>query len=212
MLDFAAAVVLSYLVGAIPTSIIAGKLLKGIDIREHGSGNAGATNVYRVLGAVPAVVVLLLDAGKGVLAVFVFAPLASERLIGDPVAVELICGLVAILGHSFPVWASFKGGKGVGTGAGVMFSIIPIVTAILVAIFILVVAITRYVSLGSVVASVLLPIAVLFEKFILGMKVSNILIWICIFLALFVVLSHRANIKRLIAGTEHKFGEKTKSG
>ncbi len=210
MSEIIIAVILSYLVGAIPTSIIAGKLLKGIDVREHGSGNAGATNVYRVLGALPAVAVLLLDAGKGVLAVFVFASLVSEGFIGDPVAIQLICGLVAILGHSFPVWAGFKGGKGVGTGAGVMFSITPVVTAILVTIFIIVVATTRYVSLGSVIASALLPVAILFEKFILGMEVSIALIWICILLAIFVVLTHRANIKRLLAGTENKFGKKTK--
>jgi len=161
MIEPAISIIVSYLVGAIPTSIIAGRFLKGIDIRQHGSGNAGATNVYRVLGPIPAITVLFIDAGKGVLAALWFANWISPDILGDPTNAKILCGLAAMIGHTFPVWAGFKGGKGIGTAAGVMISIIPIETVILLVIFIVVVAVTRYVSLGSIVAGLLLPMIML---------------------------------------------------
>ncbi|MBD3169178.1 MAG: glycerol-3-phosphate 1-O-acyltransferase PlsY [candidate division Zixibacteria bacterium] len=210
MIEFISALIISYLAGGIPTAIIAGKILKGIDIRDYGSGNAGATNVFRVLGPVPAIAVILIDAGKGVLAVLLISTIVPPSFINDVDGVRIICGLAAILGHNLPVWAGFRGGKGVGTGAGVMFSVLPLETGIAVLCFAVVVALTRYVSLGSMIAATVLPVLLLIEKFYLGYVISDILLGVCIFTCLFVIISHRSNIRRLIAGKENKIGKRVK--
>ncbi|MCP4631692.1 MAG: glycerol-3-phosphate 1-O-acyltransferase PlsY [candidate division Zixibacteria bacterium] len=210
MLELIGAIIVSYLVGGIPTSIIAGRLLKGIDIREHGSGNAGATNVYRVLGPVPGIVVILIDAGKGVLSVLLFAQFVPPDIINDAAGIQIICGFTAILGHSFPVWAGFRGGKGIGTGAGVLFSIIPLISAIAVSIFIIAVALTKYISLGSMLATISVSLMLLIEKYFLGKDTSPILLYVCIVLTIFVLFSHKANIKRILNGTENRFGKSVK--
>jgi glycerol-3-phosphate acyltransferase PlsY len=210
MIELIIALILSYLVGGIPTSIIAGRILKGIDIRDHGSGNAGATNVYRVLGPVPAAVVVLIDAGKGIISVLLISTIVPQMLLNDPVGMKTICGMAAVIGHSFPLWAGFRGGKGVGTGAGVMFSLIPAETAILLAIFIIIVIITRYVSLGSISVAVLLPAFLIIEKYLLNRDISNILLVVSLFISVFIIFSHRSNIRRLMDGKENRIGGRVK--
>lgn len=210
MIELIIALMLSYLVGGIPTSIIAGRILKGIDIRDHGSGNAGATNVYRVLGPVPAVIVVLIDAGKGIVSVLLISNIVPQTLLNDPVGIKIICGMAAVIGHSFPVSAGFRGGKGVGTGAGVMFSLIPVETAILLVIFIIIVIITRYVSLGSISVAVLLPVFLIIEKYLLNRDISDILLVVSLFISVFIVFSHRSNIRRLMDGRENRIGGRVK--
>ncbi len=210
MIQFIAAIIISYLIGSIPTSIIAGRLLKGIDIRDFGSGNAGATNVYRVLGPIPAIVVVLTDAAKGVAAVLLVAAIVPYSFLGDTDGIRILCGLSAIVGHSFPIWANFRGGKGVGTAAGVMFSIIPLESFLLLILFIIVVAVSRYVSLASIMAGIFLSLILLFEKYWLGKEISDILFAVSVFISIFVLFSHHSNIKRLIQGKENKFGKRIK--
>ena len=188
-------ILVSYLLGAIPFGLLIGKI-KHIDIREKGSGNIGATNVFRTLGPVPGATVFLLDLLKGTGAVMI-----GRAFSGDPLIIVL-CGLVAVIGHSFPVYLGFKGGKGAATGLGVLLGVAPDIFLFALLIFLVTVALTRYVSVGSMLTAV----AVLTAFLVLGQpsqySVAAALI------ALVIFLRHRPNIKRLIAGTEPRIGEK----
>jgi glycerol-3-phosphate acyltransferase PlsY len=199
------AIVASYLLGSIPAAYIAGKA-RGIDLRKHGSGNLGATNVVRVLGTKIGIVVFLFDMAKGALPVFLFPRLIPASEMRDPVVVGLLCGVAAILGHVRPVYLKFgKGGKGVATAAGVFLALAPMQTLITLLVFGAVLFTTGYVSLGSLTSAVALPV-------LLGTTVGvrSPLFAISILLAVFVFWTHRANIKRLRAGEEHRFGKKGK--
>ena len=202
--------VLSYLVGAIPTSLITGKILKGIDIRQHGSGNAGATNVFRVLGWKPGVFVLLFDGFKGFAATFWI----SHILIGSaPFSVEvlqIIAGCAAIVGHIWTVFAAFKGGKGVGTAGGMLIALYPVAFLVCIAIFIIMFAITRIVSVGSISAAITLPVTLIIFRFVLNQDVPDPLFVFSFFAAALIIFTHRSNIKRLMNGTENRFGSKKK--
>ena len=146
------AFLVAYLLGSIPTSFLMGKLVKGIDIRKHGSGNVGATNALRVLGTKIGVITLVIDIGKGFLAI-----IAGRMLIENATHLLLIgCGLCAILGHIFTVFLKFKGGKGVATSAGVFIALTPLPVAIAFGVFLVTVAFSRYVSLGSILAAIAL--------------------------------------------------------
>lgn len=187
-----------FLLGSIPSAYLAGKL-KGIDIREHGSGNVGATNAYRVLGAQLGLIVLLADAAKGALATYL------GTLVGGDV-MGIAAGVIAMLGHSYSPFVSFKGGKGVATGAGMVVALFPLVALACIVIFIAVVGISRYVSLGSILVACLLPLLLWLAGESLPMQGFGLVI------AVFVTWRHRANISRLIAGTENKIlfgGKKT---
>ena len=166
----ALALVLSYLAGSIPTSVWVGRAFYGLDVRAHGSGNAGATNVYRVLGWKAGLFVLLFDAFKGWFAAAVLGTVAMldpwpvwggglDASEGTPavVGVRLACGVAAILGHSFPIFAGFRGGKGVATTAGVLIALTPGALGIAFAAFVLAVAVTRHVALGSLAAAIAYP-------------------------------------------------------
>ena len=191
----AAVLCASYVLGAIPTSYLAGRLFKGIDLREHGSGNLGATNVWRTLGPRFAVPVGLVDVVKGMLPVLVLAPLASpSRLFA------LLAGIVAVLGHVFSAFVGFKGGKGVATAAGVMLALTPLAVAATTLIWMLIVWLTGYVSLGSLVAAALLPVMAWLLH-----PTQRDLVWIQALVALAIIWLHRANIRRLLAGTENRF-------
>jgi glycerol-3-phosphate acyltransferase PlsY len=205
-------IALSYLSGSIPTAIITGRILKNIDIREHGSGNAGATNVFRVLGWRAGLVVLLIDMLKGFLAAWLLV-----RVLDGPwsypdsrIYWQLLAGIIAILGHIWTVFAGFKGGKGVGTAAGVFLGLALLPVLICLILFILVVAKTRYVSLGSISSAVFLPIVLSVNKFFLHFEVPGAMLLVSILLAVLIVFTHRENIKRLIQGRENKisFGRK----
>jgi glycerol-3-phosphate acyltransferase PlsY len=190
---------LSYLVGAFPTSYLAGRLVKGIDLRQHGSKNLGATNVYRVLGWKVAVPVALIDILKGTIPVVFFAPRVSASL-----TVALLMGMVAILGHVFSVFVGFKGGKGVATAAGVMLGLTPWAIAVTTTVWILLVWLTGYVSLASMAGAVTLPVAAWFLY-----PGRRELIWLDVLLAAAIIWLHRANIKRLLNGTENRFGRRS---
>lgn len=188
----------SYLLGSIPTSYLTVRLLKGQDLRTLGSGNLGATNLFRVLGWKYAIPVGLFDMMKGAVPVLVFAPRAG----GTDMA-AIVLGLAAITGHVFSVFVGFKGGKGVATGAGVVLGLAPWAFLTALALWAIVVKTTGYVSLGSIVASGTLPLAV----YILHPE-RRPLLWVFGGLAAAILLLHRANIRRLLAGTENRFGRR----
>jgi glycerol-3-phosphate acyltransferase PlsY len=210
MLSLSLIIGLSYLLGSIPTSIIVSKIQKGIDIRDYGSKNAGATNVYRVLGPVPALIVLASDAAKGVIAVLCISQLFFGDSYSNLILVRILAGIFAIVGHIYPVYAGFKGGKGIGTGLGVLLALIPREVIMALGLFLIVVTVTRYVSLGSLAAATFIFLALVVEKYYLGVRVDQELVIACLFLTVLVFYTHRSNIKRLLSGTESKFGQKDK--
>ncbi len=198
--------VLSSMAGSIPTSIIDSKLFRGIDIRDFGSGNAGATNVLRVLGWKLALVVMVVDVAKGFVAAYFIAPLAFAAFPSHPALVQILAGASAVVGHIYTVFAGFRGGKGVGTGAGVMLALYPLPTLICVAVFLTVAFSTRYVSLASLTAVTLLPLLLVLLKFLFHQPLDFYLLLFAILVAGLIVFAHRSNIRRLLAGTENRFG------
>jgi glycerol-3-phosphate acyltransferase PlsY len=201
-------ILLSYLAGSIPTSIWLSQLWKGIDIRQHGSGNAGATNVYRVLGPVQASITAVIDVAKGWVAAYYF-PKIFEIPDQYQVWFGLACGLVAVLGHIYTVFAGFKGGKGVLTGAGVLAAFDPIALLIGIAVFALMLAIFKMVSVGSLAAAASIIFFLLLSN-IFGRKVEMPVFFACLLLTLLLFYTHRQNIKRILTGTERKIGQKDK--
>lgn len=189
---------IGYILGALPNGVWIGKHFKGIDIREHGSKNSGATNAYRVLGAKYGIMVLVADALKGFLPPFIASKFGVE---GNYL---LLIGMVAIVGHTLSFFLNFKGGKGVATSLGVFLFLIPKVTLTLFIIFVVVVAITRYISLGSIIASIMLPILTYFYPTENGLDKLPLLIMTTL-IGAFVVYKHKSNIGRLLNGTENKF-------
>jgi len=209
MLEILIVLILSYLVGSIPTAVIAGKLLKKIDIREHGSGNAGATNVLRVLGWKASLVVLLFDMLKGYVAVTWIVDIIPNVYDIDTKAIyQILAGAASICGHIWTVFAGFKGGKGVGTAAGVFFGLQPVPVFICMLVFTGIVSRTKYVSLGSMISAVLLPIILLVQFFFLDKPVPIAHTLIAVLLAVLIVIMHRENIHRLVAGNENKISFK----
>lgn len=190
-------VVISYLLGSVSFSVLLAKGIKGIDIRQHGSGNAGATNTLRVLGKGPAALVLLLDIIKGIIAV-----LLGIWLGGDSEWVSALCGIAAIVGHNWPVYFHFRGGKGIATTIGVMATLAFFPTLYAGIIAILAIAITRYVSLGSL-------LLVLFTSiFLLVFKGVNPYFWTSLIICVFAFWRHRTNIVKILQGRENKLGAK----
>lgn len=192
----------SYFVGAIPTSYLLSRLFAGIDLRQHGSGNLGATNLYRVLGWKYAVPAAAVDIAKGAIPVLVFA-----RQVSHSQLFALACGVAAILGHVFSVFVGFKGGKGVATAAGVMLGLAPLALVVSAVVWALLVRLTGYVSVGSIAAAAVLPLAV----YLLEDSSSPALLWIAAAIAAGVILLHRRNIQRLLKGTENRFGRRATS-
>jgi acyl phosphate:glycerol-3-phosphate acyltransferase len=203
-----AVVVAAYLLGAIPFGLLVARMYGIKDIRALGSGNIGATNVWRLAGARAAAWVFLLDIGKGLLAV-VLARLIHQNTMNRELLL-VISGVAAVLGHVFPVYLGFRGGKGVNTGLGVMLSLLPLETLACVAVFIIVLAVTKFVSVGSIIAAVELAATVAVERFWLNPMIPIVFVPLTVFLALFIVVTHRQNIKRLAAGTENRFSLKSK--
>ncbi len=206
-------IILSYLIGSIPTSIIVSKAAKGIDIREYGSGNAGGTNVMRVLGWKHGVFVILLDTLKGVLAVIVVArlhygamPFQNLTPFDDFTLVQIFAGVSAVIGHIWTVFAGFKGGKGIATALGMLIMIVTVDMLIAIGIFILVVTFSRYVSLGSLAGAVAVPLTLIVRENIFHVDIPNYhtLLPFLIFVALLVIFTHRKNVVRLINGNESK--------
>jgi glycerol-3-phosphate acyltransferase PlsY len=186
----------AYLLGAIPTSYLVGRVVKGIDLRRVGSGNLGATNLYRQLGWRYAVPVGLFDMFKGTLPV-----VAAMRVLGAGTPLALSLGAVAVIGHVYSVFVGFKGGKGVATAAGVVLALAPWAFLVSLLVWAVLVRLTGYVSLGSVIAATLFPAA----AWILHPGQRD-LAWMYLLLAAVIVALHHANIRRLLAGTESRFG------
>ncbi|MFW5757493.1 MAG: glycerol-3-phosphate 1-O-acyltransferase PlsY [Bacteroidota bacterium] len=200
--------VLAYLLGSIPTSVWFGLLFYKIDLRNYGSGNAGATNALRVFGNKAGALVLFLDALKGFAAVYLYR-LVSPDLFPTQntiVVYQLLLGTMALVGHVFPVFARFRGGKGIATLAGIFTAIAPAAVLICLVIFLLVFLPTRYVSLGSISAAIAFPFVVII---ILGRNLPAEIIF-SIFVSIFVLFTHTKNIRRLLKGEENRlnFGKK----
>jgi acyl phosphate:glycerol-3-phosphate acyltransferase len=202
MLDALVWLFASYLLGAIPTSHIVSRSIAHIDLRQHGSGNLGATNLFRVLGWKYAIPVALFDIAKGVVPVLVFARQHSNSEL-----FAVTCGVAAIVGHVFSVFVGFKGGKGVATAAGVMLALTPVSLGVAALVWVVVVRLTGYVSLGSIAAAAVLPLAV----YLLEHPDSPELLWIDVLVAAGVIVLHRKNIHRLLKGTENRFGRRSPS-
>jgi glycerol-3-phosphate acyltransferase PlsY len=193
--------VLSYVLGSISFSVRIGKWIYGVDVRNHGSGNAGATNTFRVLGTKAGIVVLVLDVLKGLLAVML--PVWCLSQIQSPVLFEnfrVMCGAAAVLGHVFPVFERFKGGKGVATLLGVAVGMFPQAALICIGLFLTILLLTRYVSLGSILASLAYGLILLLVERV--HHDASIIYAICI--PLLVIITHKANIQRLITGSENR--------
>lgn len=220
MFLLATIVILSYLAGSIPTSIIIGKLTKGIDIREHGSGNAGGTNVMRVIGWKQGTLVIILDALKGAFAVVVVArlhygglPFQNISPFDDFTLVQIIAGIAAVIGHIWTVFAGFRGGKGIATALGMLIMIITVDMLVALGVFILVVSISKYVSLGSILAAISVPLTLIIRENLFNEHIQsyNTLLPFVIAVSLLVVYTHRKNVTRLLNGTESKLSFKKKS-
>jgi glycerol-3-phosphate acyltransferase PlsY len=194
---FVLPIIIGYLLGSISFSYLAGRLLKGIDIRNHGSGNAGATNTLRVLGKGPAITVLLLDAVKGLVAVWI-----GQWMSGGDALIQTLCGLAAISGHNWPLYFGFRGGKGIATTIGVMLFLAPMPVVYAGLIAIVTIALTRYVSLGSLLLTAILPILIWF----MGYPIE--VFWLSLFVFCFALFRHRTNIVKLVKGQENKIGSK----
>lgn len=196
----------AYFLGSVPTGFLVAKA-KGIDIRAHGSGNIGATNAFRILGTGAGIFVLLADALKGAAAVLLLPKLAPW--LGDnapSVYLALVAGLGAVLGHNYTCWLRFKGGKGIATSAGVLAALVPYAFLITFAVFLLVLATSRYVSLASITAAAVLPVATGL------MPVPRPYFWLTVGLASLAIWKHHPNIQRLLAGTEARLGRKSAAG
>ncbi len=207
-------IILSYLIGSIPSAVIISKKFFGFDIREKGSGNMGSTNAFRVLGWKWGLIVQVFDILKGVIAVLVIAEFVGKGInlgnytwFQDSTIVKWIAGLSAVCGHIWSAFVNFKGGKGINTAAGMLVAIAPIDVSIAVGIFILAVIFSGYISLGSISAAFAFPssLFVRYNLFHVDIPGYSILIYFAIILAVILIFAHRKNIIRLLKGTENRF-------
>lgn len=214
MLNLIGIIVTSYLIGSIPSALIVGKIFKGIDIRNYGSGNLGSTNAFRVLGIPLGILVQLMDISKGLIAVLVVTnifypnlPFTNYTPFEDITVLRIIAGISAILGHTFSIFVNFKGGKGINTALGMLISLAPIEVGISVGFFILTVLSSGYVSLGSIVASLIFPLIMFIRENIFDVEIYgyNTLIFFSIGISILLIYNHRDNIKRLLYGKENRF-------
>lgn len=197
---------MAYFIGSISFSVLAGKILKRIDVREYGSGNAGATNTFRVLGKKAGITVLVLDVFKGFLAVSLvwFTPYFPSTEIY--INLQLAFGIAAVLGHVFPIFVGFRGGKGVATLLGFMIAVFPLAALICIAVFLLTLLFSKYVSLGSILAGLFFP----FGVYYLSETVLPTMMIFAIFVPIVLIATHQRNIERLIRGEENKVKIKRK--
>ena len=212
MLSLSLILLISYFLGSIPGALWSSKALHGVDIRDYGSHNAGATNAFRVVGWQAGVLATIVDMGKGYLSAGVVAsvvrmdPLPALSVFGweTPVIVGLLAGLAAIVGHMFPIFARFEGGKGVNTAAGILLALTPLTILYTMGVFVVVLLSSRYVSLGSITAAVAFPILVAIRKYGFGVDIDGSLLVVGIVIATAIVVAHRSNIGRLLRGNENQ--------
>jgi acyl phosphate:glycerol-3-phosphate acyltransferase len=203
MTGFLAVALVSYVLGSIPSGYLISRLA-GIDIRQHGSGNIGATNVVRTLGKKYGYPVFLADFGKGLLSVLLASRLgAAFGTAATPDALEVVAGVCVVLGNAFPVWLRFRGGKGVATSAGMLFGLIPAAVLVAIIIWVIIFYSTRYVSLASVTAAAALPLAVFMVNRLTNAD-RSLVFYVCLALAVLVIARHRSNLARLRQGTEEQ--------
>lgn len=213
MLNLLIIVILAYLIGSIPTGILITKAVKGVDIRQHGSGNVGGTNVFRILGWKYGVLTIILDALKGAVAVILIArlylgdfPFPNATPFDDFTLVQIFAGLFAVIGHIWTIFASFKGGKGIATSLGFLIAIITIDMLLALAIFFIVVTVSRYVSLGSILAAISVPLILIVRENIFHVDIQgyHTILPFAIFISLLVIYTHRSNVGRLLKGNENR--------
>ncbi|MDX1439330.1 MAG: glycerol-3-phosphate 1-O-acyltransferase PlsY [Rubricoccaceae bacterium] len=213
--------IVSYLLGSIPVSLIAGRI-RGIDLHAIGSGNAGATNVFRTLGVGAGILVFIMDAAKGFMATRLVTQLRLEQnlpgWLGDnaEIWIMVIAGSAAILGHVYTIigryfYGTFKGGKGVATGTGMLLGIIPVAIGVAMALFSAIVYTTRFVSLGSIIATVSLPLTLLVQRLVFHDYYPGPIFWFVAIVPVFILYTHRENVKRLLAGTEKRIGARSET-
>jgi len=213
MIALGVVLLLSYLVGSIPSSIWVGKIVKGVDIRNHGSGNAGATNTFRLLGWQPGVAVLAIDFFKGFASSYWISQFAYHIGSGpvsmfefwslDPF-LSITCGIAAVVGHMFPLYANFEGGKGMATAAGMLCGIEPVSVGITAAVFLIVLLSSRFVSLASLVAAFVYPLVLVALRYGYSWDIDGSILIFAAIIGLAIIVKHKGNIKRLINGTENK--------
>lgn len=213
MFSLLSVVLICYLIGAIPSSLWYGKMVHRIDIREHGSGNAGATNTFRILGWKAGTLVLLFDFGKGLICTLFVSRLAYEVGSG-PVSfyqgwdvdsmVLIISGVAAVFGHMFPVYAGFSGGKGAATACGMLYGIEPLSISITLALFLIIMFSTHYVSLASITGAFVYPFSQLVLRYGFDWHIDGSIIIFSSVIALVIIIKHKGNIKRLIEGNENR--------
>lgn len=215
MLSTLTVLFISYVLGSIPSAIWVGKAFKGVDVREHGSGNAGTTNTFRVLGVPAGITVFTMDFMKGFIPSFWLSAIAFDLFAG-PLAppawdveafLKISCGLFAVIGHMYPIFARFKGGKGAATACGMLFGVEPVSIAISFVMFGVIILVTKYVSLASITATLLYPINLLVMRFGLDREVDGSIIVFAIIVAVGIIYRHRSNIQRLKDGTENQVGK-----
>jgi len=196
-------VAIGYVCGSLPFGLWIGRLFHGVDVRTLGSGNLGATNVYRTLGPPAGIATLLLDMAKGALPVFLIPRTAlAASFPGGGAWCAIAAGMAALLGHAWSFLADFRGGKGVATAGGVMLALAPLATLIALVIFTVTVAISRYISLGSVVSAALFPVVV---ALLVPRGVHQPVFALSLVMAAVIILRHRANLRRLAHGEERRF-------
>ncbi|PSQ95696.1 MAG: acyl-phosphate glycerol 3-phosphate acyltransferase [Bacteroidetes bacterium SW_9_63_38] len=214
MLSLFLIVLISYFLGSVPGALWSSKVLHGVDIREYGSKNAGATNAFRVVGWPAGVLATIVDMGKGYVSASIVAsliridPLPALGVFGwdVDVIIGLIAGLAAIVGHMFPIFARFEGGKGVNTAAGILLALAPITMLYTFGVFAVVLFSSRYVSLASMTAAVSFPTIAAIRRFGAGTEVDPSLIVVGLLIATSIIVAHRSNIGRLIRGNESRVG------
>lgn len=204
---------MSYMVGSIPSSIWVGKIVKGVDIRDHGSGNAGATNTFRLLGWQPGVAVLAIDFFKGFASSLWISQIAYQIGAGPVTLFEywsldpflsITCGIAAVVGHMFPLYANFDGGKGMATAAGMLCGIEPVSVGIAAVFFLIVLLTSRFVSLASLVAAFVYPLVLVVLRYGYSWDIDGSILIFAGFIGLAIIIKHKENIKRLLNGTENK--------
>lgn len=197
---------LCYLIGAFPSAVVLGRLFRGVDVRKHGSGNAGGTNAWRVLGWKIGLPVMLLDVAKGVLCAVGVSRLPLGAVPVDTQTLAVLCGVVAVIGHVFPVYIGFRGGKGVGTAAGMLAATAPIPVAFALGIFTICLFTSGCVSCGSLLAAWTVPISILLlNRLTSSIRHPIALLVITLALAAFITITHRKNIVRILHGKEKTF-------
>lgn len=208
--------ILSYLVGSFPSAVIISKRFFGFDIREKGSGNMGSTNAFRILGWKWGLTVQILDVLKGLFSVLVIAQILGHELsipnstsFEDMTLIKIMAGICSVLGHVFSVFVGFKGGKGINTAAGMLIGIAPIDFGISALLFAIAVSFSGYISLGSILGALALPISMIFRYNILKDQIPGYftLIYFAVGLSILIIFTHRTNIKRLLEGNENKFSK-----